>query len=119
MLCDALADQYATGNSSNLYLGFRCFATDVITLFCYNKSLEATKAPDFHAPIVVALESLLPILSLCKYSKFLVTFLHYLPTWLGKKIGPPVMTSFFQLREVRLLLLLLNTPPLVACVISH
>ena len=101
----------AAGRSSNLYLGFRCFATDVLTLFCYNKSLEATKAPDFHAPIVVALESMLPILSLCKYSSFLVTLLHYFPTWLGKKTGPPVMTAFFKLREVRLLFLLLNTPP--------
>jgi len=112
VLCDALAEQYASGKSSNLYLGFRCFATDVLTLFCYNKSLEATKAPDFHAHIVVASEAMLPILSLSKYSSFFVTLIHYLPPWLGKKIGPPVMTAFYQLREVRLLL---NTPPLVAC----
>ena len=114
MLCDALADQYAAGRSSNLYLGFRCFATDVLTLFCYNKSLEATKAPDFHANIVVALETMLPILSLLKYSRPLVRLLHYLPPWLGKKIGPPVMTAFYELREVRSPFLL-NTPPLVAC----
>jgi hypothetical protein len=103
VLCDALAEQYAAGKSSNLYLGFRCFATDVLMLFCYNKSLEATKAPDFHAPIVIALETMLPILSLSKYSSFLVMLLHYYPPWLGKKTGPPVMTAFYQLREVRLL----------------
>ena len=103
MLCDALTEQYAAGKSSNLYLGFRCFATDVLTLFCYNKSLEATKAPDFHADVVVASETMLPILSLLKYSGPLVTLLHYLPPWLGKKIGPPVMTAFYQLREVCLL----------------
>jgi hypothetical protein len=101
VLCDALTDQYAAGKSSNLYLGFRCFATDVLTLFCYNKSLEATKAPDFHANIVVASETILPLLSLLKYSSFLVTLLHYFPTWLGKQMGPPVMTAFYQLREVR------------------
>ncbi|KAI0280406.1 cytochrome P450 monooxygenase-like protein [Russula aff. rugulosa BPL654] len=100
VLCDALADQYAAGKSSNLYLGFRCFATDVLTLFCYNKSLEATKAPDFHANIVVASETILPLLSLLKYSSFLVTLLHYFPTWLGKQMGPPVMTAFYQLREL-------------------
>ena len=72
-------------------------------LFCYNKSLEATKAPDFHAQIVIALETMLPILSLSKYSSFLVTLLHYFPPWLGKKVGPPIMTSFYQLREVRVL----------------
>jgi hypothetical protein len=103
VLCEALAEQYAAGKSSNLYLGFRCFTTDVITLFCYNKSLEATKAPDFHAPIVVASETVLPILSLAKYSSLLVTLLHHFPPWLGKEIGPPVMSAFYQLREVRLL----------------
>ena len=101
MLCDALAGQYAAGKSSNLYLGFRCFATDVLTLFCYNKTLEATKAPDFHADIVIAAETMLPLLSILKYSSLLVTFLHSFPPSLGKKIGPPVMTAFYQLREVR------------------
>jgi hypothetical protein len=101
VLCDALAEQYAAGKSSNLYLGFRCFATDVLTLFCYNKSLEATKAPDFHADIVVALESMLPVLSICKYSSFLVTLLHYFPAWLAKKTGSPVLSAFFRMREVR------------------
>jgi hypothetical protein len=104
VLCDVLAEQYAAGKSSNLYLGFRCFATDVLTLFCYNKSLEATKAPDFHAGIVVASETVLPIIGLSKYSRILVILLRYLPPWLGKKFGPPVMTALYQLREVRLLL---------------
>ena len=58
VLCDALAKQYAAGKSSNLYLGFRCFATDVLVLFCYNKSLEATLASEFHADIVVASETM-------------------------------------------------------------
>jgi hypothetical protein len=116
VLCDTLAEQYAAGKSSNLYLGFRCFTTDVITLFCYNKSLEATKAPNFHAPIVLASEAVLPILSLGKYSSFLVAILHYIPPGLGKKIGPPVMNAFYQLREVRLLFSrYATTPPLVAC----
>jgi hypothetical protein len=114
VLYDALAEQNAAGKSSNLYLGFRCFATDVVMLFCYNKSLETTKAPDFHADIVVAAESLLPILSLAKYSRVLRTLLHYFPPWLGKKIGPPVMSAFYQFREVRFAFLL-NTPPSVAC----
>jgi hypothetical protein len=119
VLCDALAEQYAAGKSSNFYLGFRCFATDVLTLFCYNKSLEATKAPDFQAHIVVASETMLPILSLSKYSSFLRTLLHYFPPWLGKKMGPPVMTAFYQLREVRLFAFLLNTPPFGGGVSFH
>ena len=103
VLCEALADQYAAGKSSNLYLGFRCFATDVLMLFCYNKSLEATRAPDFHADVVVASESMLPYLSLCKYSSFLVMLVHYFPAWLAKKSGSPVLAALFHVREVRLL----------------
>jgi len=100
VLCDALTEQHATGKSSNLYLGFRCFATDVLMLFCYNKSLEATRARDFEAEIVVGLESMLPILSLCKYSSFLVRLLHYFPAWLAKKSGSPVLSALFRLREL-------------------
>jgi hypothetical protein len=103
VLCDALAGQYAAGKSSNLYLGFRCFATDVLMLFCYNKSLEATKAPDFEAEIVVALEAMLPILSICKYFRMLVMFLHFFPAWLAKNMGSPVVSAVFRLREVRAL----------------
>ena len=117
MLCDALAGQYAAGKSSNLYLGFRCFATDVLTLFCYNKSLEATKAPDFHAPIVVTCETMLPILSLGKYSSVLVTLLHYFPPYLGKRFGSPVTNAFYQLREVRFYFSIRRPP--VPCHISH
>ena len=102
VLCNALAGQYAAGKSSNLYLGFRCFATDVLTLFCYNKSLEATNAPDFHADIVVALEGMLPVLSVCKYSSLLVTLIHHFPGWLAKNSGSPVLTALFRMREVRL-----------------
>ena len=89
MLCDALAGQYAAGKSSNLYLGFRCFTTDVIMLFCYNKCLEATKAPDFHADIVATFQIVLPAVSLCKYSRILVTLFHYLPPGLARNLYHP------------------------------
>jgi len=102
VLCDALAEQYAAGKSGNIYLGFRCFATDVLTLFCYNKSLEATKAPDFHADLVAVLEGMLPVLSICKYSSLLVTLIHYFPGWLAKNSGSRVLKALFRMREVRL-----------------
>ena len=116
VLCDALAKQYAAGKSSNLYLGFRCFATDVLVLFCYNKSLEATLAPEFHADIVVASETMLPYLSLCKYSRIFVLLVHYFPAWLARNSGSPVLAALFHIREVRCPC---HMPRLVACQISH
>lgn len=87
-------------------LGFRCVATDVLMHFCYDKSLEATKAPDFEAEIVLALEHMLPILSLGKYSSVVVFLAHHFPAWLAKNVGSPVLAASFRLREVRLFLLL-------------
>jgi hypothetical protein len=122
VLCDALAEQYAAGKSSNLYLGFRCYATDVLMLFCYDKSLETTRAPDFHADIVIASESMPPILSLCKYSSFLVTLIHYFPAWLAKNSGSLVLTAVFRIREVRSLYAAIGgnkSPVALICYISR
>jgi hypothetical protein len=102
ILSDALATQYAAGKPSNMYLGFRCFATDVLMHFCYDKSLEATRAPDFEAEIVLALDNMVPVLSLCKYSSFFVFLVHHFPAWLAKNVGSSVLAAVFRLREVRL-----------------
>ena len=84
-----------------MYLGFRCFATDVLMHFCYDKSLEATRAPDFEAEIVLALDNMIPILSFCKYSSIFVFLVHHFPAWLAKNVGSPVLAAVFRLREVR------------------
>ncbi|KAH9040511.1 putative P450 monooxygenase [Lactarius hengduanensis] len=97
---DALAEQYAAGKSSNIYLGSRCFATDVLMHFCYDKSLEATRAPDFEAEIVLALDETIPVLSLCKYSSVLAFLVHRFPAWLAKSTGSPVLAALFHLREI-------------------
>ncbi len=84
-----------------MYLGFRCFATDVLMHFCYDKSLKATRAPDFEAEIVLALNAMIPILSICKYSSVFVFLVHHFPAWLAKNVGSPVLAAVFRLREVR------------------
>ncbi|KAF8271865.1 putative P450 monooxygenase [Lactarius quietus] len=100
ILSDALAVQYAAGKSSNLYLGFRCFSTDVLMHFCYDKSLEATREPDFEAEIVLALDNTVPVLSLCKYSSVFVFLVHHLPVWLAKNVGSSVLAATFRVREL-------------------
>ncbi|KAI9760823.1 MAG: hypothetical protein M4579_001453 [Chaenotheca gracillima] len=51
-LCDALETQYATGESANLFFGFRAYTADNITSFCYANCINALKAPGFRAPII-------------------------------------------------------------------
>ncbi|KAH9056807.1 PAH-inducible cytochrome P450 monooxygenase PC-PAH 5 [Lactarius vividus] len=76
VLCDALAQQFAADKSSDLVLGFHCFAVDVIMNLCYAKNWDATKVPDFRS------------------------MMRYIPMRIGKKYGTPVTKALFFLREV-------------------
>ncbi|KAI0047712.1 putative P450 monooxygenase [Auriscalpium vulgare] len=99
VLCDALVGQYAQGKFSDLTLGFRCFATDVITSFCYARSFDATSAPDFDSALVHASEEVLPMLTLGKHFQVFVWFLRYTPRWLALRIASPALVAFFRLRD--------------------
>ncbi|KAI0297040.1 putative P450 monooxygenase [Multifurca ochricompacta] len=74
VLCDALSHQFAAGKSSNIVLGLRCFTTDVVMFFCFAKTMDATKAPDFEADVAIASEAALALLTTIKYSGTLSLF---------------------------------------------
>ncbi|KAH8991407.1 putative P450 monooxygenase [Lactarius hatsudake] len=100
VLCDALAQQFAADKSSDLVLGFHCFAVDVIMNLCYAKNWDATKVPDFRSDIVLASQAVLPIFTMNKYSGPLLKMMRYIPMRFGKKYGTPVTKALFFLREV-------------------
>jgi len=91
------------GKSSDLALGFHCFAVDVIMDICYAKNWDATKVPDFQSDIVLASQAVLPIITMRKYSGTLVKMMRHIPNWFGKKVGSPVTRALFLLREVSIL----------------
>ncbi|KAI9459868.1 putative P450 monooxygenase [Lactarius psammicola] len=99
VLCDALAHQFAAGKSSDLLLGFHCFAVDVITDICYAKHFDATKVPDFRSGIAVASHAVLPIITVRKYSGTLLKMMRHIPMWFGKRSRSPVTRALFLLRE--------------------
>ncbi|KAH9057966.1 putative P450 monooxygenase [Lactarius deliciosus] len=86
---DLIQERVGFTGRINICLGFRCFATDVLMHFCYDKSLEATRAPDFEAEVVLALDEM--------RVGFLV---HRFPAWLAKNTGSPVLAALFHLREI-------------------
>ena len=88
------------GKSSDLALGFHCFAVDVIMDICYAKNWDATKVPDFRSDIVLASQAVLPIITMRKYSGTLVKMMRYIPMWFGKNFGSPVTRALFMLRKV-------------------
>ncbi|KAG9185504.1 hypothetical protein G6011_08048 [Alternaria panax] len=62
-LCAAIEKRSKEAKSVDLFYAFRCMSVDVITTFCFGKSIHAVDEPDFKAPIVVALEAATPLLS--------------------------------------------------------
>ena len=67
--------------------------------FCYAKNWDTTKAPDFESDIVRALQAVLPILTVRKYTGPL-KFMQYIPVWFGMKSSSPVLRASFMLRGV-------------------
>ncbi|KAH8993121.1 putative P450 monooxygenase [Lactarius akahatsu] len=93
------AQQFAADKSSDLVLGFHCFAVDIIMNLCYAKNWDATKVPDFRSDIVLASQAVLPIFTMNKYPGPLLKMMRYIPMRLGKKYGTPVTKALFFLRE--------------------
>ncbi|KAI0047707.1 putative P450 monooxygenase [Auriscalpium vulgare] len=99
VLCDALKFQHTEGKFSDMTLGFKCFAMDVITSFCYGCPIEATSAPDFHADLVFGVEEVLPIVTLAKQSRFFVWCIRNTPRWLIHATGSSPMMALLCLQD--------------------
>ena len=87
-LLEKLAENNASGKSSDLLFGFRCFAVDTITAFCFAKSVNAMDEPDFAAPIVEAMDNSLPTFHLFKHFPPFRKLIFSLPPWLAIKASP-------------------------------
>lgn len=87
-LCSAFERQTKSLRNSNLFYAFRCFSTDVITTFCFGKPIHAIDAPDFNAPIVVAMDASLPVFIFFKYSNLIKNFIMKSPPRLSKMMSP-------------------------------
>jgi hypothetical protein len=105
--CDALKEQnacYASGKllhdiplpltrprpgkSSNLYLGFQCFAADTVTNFLFATCFDQLSFPDFQGDIVKAVDVGLPIFSLAKFSGLFIRIIRNFPTSILMLLAP-------------------------------
>ncbi|THH28848.1 hypothetical protein EUX98_g5345 [Antrodiella citrinella] len=80
ILCDAISRQYEAGKSSDFYHAFKCFSLDTITSVCFAKPVNATDAPDFKAPIVMAMDESLNTLQVFVFFKLARTLAAYMPS---------------------------------------
>jgi cytochrome P450 len=71
-----------------LYYAFRCLSMDIICTFCFGKPIHAVDAPDFAAPIVVAMDASLPVFIRFKYSEVYKNMIMHCPPRLSRILSP-------------------------------
>lgn len=89
-LCAALAANNEKGKSSDMLFGLRCFTLDTITQFCFAKDVAAVDAPDFQAPIIIAMDAALGPFAVFKNFEPIRATVFALPGWLTKITSPPL-----------------------------
>lgn len=98
-LCEALEANDATGKSSDLFYGLRCFSLDTILQYCFNLSIDALGAPGFKAPAVEAMEASLPTTIVSSHFPLLREFIRSLPSWISILLSPAT-TGLVRLRAL-------------------
>jgi hypothetical protein len=76
------------GKSSDLYLGFQCFAADTITTFLFATCFDQLLFPDFQGDIVKGIDIALPTVTLAKFSMFFVWIIRYFPQSILMRLAP-------------------------------
>ncbi|KAH7135249.1 cytochrome P450 monooxygenase-like protein [Dendryphion nanum] len=87
-LCAAFERQSKASKSADLFFAFRCMSMDMIMTFCFGKPIDAVDAPDFKAPILVAMDASLPVFIRFKYSDLYKNMILKCPPNLSKIISP-------------------------------
>ncbi|KAI0277339.1 cytochrome P450 [Russula aff. rugulosa BPL654] len=86
--CDVLREQNAAGKSSDLYLGFQCFAADTVANFLFATCFDQLSFPDFQGDIVKGVDMCMPTITLAKFSVFFVWIIRYFPPSILMLLAP-------------------------------
>ncbi|EUC34954.1 hypothetical protein COCCADRAFT_35526 [Bipolaris zeicola 26-R-13] len=87
-LCAAFERQARASKPTDLFYAFRCMSVDVITTLCFGNPIHAVDAPDFNAPIVVALDASTPVALYFKYSDLFKNFILKCPPKISRILSP-------------------------------
>lgn len=90
-LVQVLQKRNSEGKSSDLLMAFRCVALDAATDFCFGTSLDALDAPDFRAPLLVAMDAALPGFAVMKHFPLLRKVALSLPPWFVGRLYPDMV----------------------------
>ncbi|KAF5337488.1 hypothetical protein D9758_013608 [Tetrapyrgos nigripes] len=102
---DTLIRQLLKNHSSsqrpaNLNLALRSAAFDIITTYCFAKSINTVSYPDFHNDIILSMDSSLPTIPLVKHFRIFKPIILNTPHWLTPILVPSMKRGLEQLRDV-------------------
>ncbi|KAJ4362894.1 hypothetical protein N0V83_010011 [Neocucurbitaria cava] len=87
-LCAAFERQSQAARSADMLYAFRCMTMDIITAFSFGKTVDAIDAPDFKAPILLAMDASMPVFIRFKYSDLYKNMILKCPPKLSKILSP-------------------------------
>lgn len=86
--CDLLKEQNAAHKSSDLYMGFQCFAADVVTNFLFATCFDQLSFPDFQGDIVKGVDISLPAITLSMFSAVFTWIIRHFPPSILMLLAP-------------------------------
>ncbi|KAF5339288.1 hypothetical protein D9758_013338 [Tetrapyrgos nigripes] len=102
---DTLIRQLLKNHSSsqapaNLNLALRSATFDIITTYCFAKSINTVSYPNFHNDILVSMDTMLPAISLAKHFRIVKLIILNTPHWLTPILVPSMKHAVDQLKDV-------------------
>ena len=88
ILVAKLVEQNARGRSVDMLFALRAFTMDMVTTFCFARTVNALEAVGFRAPIVEAMSVSTPTFVMLKHFPLFRKILFSLPPWLAIKASP-------------------------------
>ncbi|KAJ3556245.1 hypothetical protein NM688_g2132 [Phlebia brevispora] len=98
-MCETMRTQHEQCRSTNILRALRCLSLDVIMSFCFAKSLDTLKEPDFRASVEDSMTLALPMVNWVKYFPFIKSLTRHCPPALTDALRPQMagLTRFLIL----------------------
>ena len=85
--------------SSDLTLGFRCLALEVITTTCFGQPANCFETEDFDSPVLEGVESIVSMFMAFKHLSIFRKAVLMVPEWVGLRLFPKGV-ALAQMRNV-------------------
>lgn len=99
-MCENIEAHADSNTPVNIFRAFRCTSLETIFSMCFARSMGASRAPEFRAPIEHAMHVSMPLTNLFKHFPTLMRCMEWIPESL-LRTSDPTMGGYFDMREVR------------------